>query len=122
VYQADGWQAALENRSKNIRVNCVSPGWLWTDLVSGGLEASQVPEPLRAFWEGVEDRQGRKAYAEEIGDSVVMLCSPKLSLVNGHNLMCDKSVISAPRSTQMLTLDSGFCIYEGSFDFSGTAG
>ena len=94
MYQADKLEAALESRSKHIRVNCVSPGWLWTDLVSGGLEASQAPEPLRAFWAGVEERQGRKAFAEEIGDSVVMLCSPKLSLVNGHNLMCDKSVIS----------------------------
>lgn len=95
MYQADKLEAALESRSKHIRVNCVSPGWLWTDLVSGGLEASQAPEPLRAFWAGVEERQGRKAFAEEIGDSVVMLCSPKLSLVNGHNLMCDKSVISS---------------------------
>lgn len=94
MYQADDLEAALESRSKHIRVNCVSPGWLWTDLVSGGLEASQAPEPLRAFWAGVEERQGRKAFAEEIGDSVVMLCSPKLSLVNGHNLMCDKSVTS----------------------------
>ena len=99
-------------------MNCISPGWLWTDLVSGGLEASQAPDGLRNFWTGVEDRQGRKALAEEIGDSVVMLCSPKLSLVNGHNLMCDKLVILAVRITKVLTFDSGFCIYEGSFDFT----
>lgn len=40
----------------------------------------------------MQDRQGRTAHAYEIGNATVVLCSPRLSLVNAHNLVCDKYV------------------------------
>jgi NAD(P)-dependent dehydrogenase (short-subunit alcohol dehydrogenase family) len=41
------------------------------------------------LWAGFEARQGRVAHPSEIGDAVVMLSTPRMSLVNGANLMVD---------------------------------
>jgi hypothetical protein len=43
-----------------------------------------------AQWKLYEDRQGRQATFDEIGDAVVLLSSPSMSLINGHNLVADK--------------------------------
>lgn len=40
-------------------------------------------------WEQYEARQGRKGQTDEIGDVVVLLSTPRMSLVNGHNLVID---------------------------------
>ena len=40
-------------------------------------------------WEGYEARQGRRAHPNEVGDVVVLLSTPRMSLVNGHNLVID---------------------------------
>lgn len=42
-----------------------------------------------AIWSQFEARQGRSAVFEEIGDVVVLLSTPRMSLVNGHNLFID---------------------------------
>lgn len=84
--------AALEGREQGVRINCVSPGFLMTNL----LEASmKVPEGQTSaaisgeLWSSFESRQGRKANPEEVGDVLAMLCSPRFSLVIGHNLVID---------------------------------
>jgi NAD(P)-dependent dehydrogenase (short-subunit alcohol dehydrogenase family) len=79
--------AALEGRQHNIRVNAVSPGFLLTKLLdhvvkdTTGLGAKA--------WESFEQRQGRRAQFEEIGDVVVLMSLPRMSLVNGANLFVD---------------------------------
>ena len=40
-------------------------------------------------WEQCEQRQGRRAAFEEVGDVVVLVASPRMSLVNGVNLFVD---------------------------------
>jgi hypothetical protein len=40
-------------------------------------------------WAKYEVRQGRKATFDEIGDVVVLLSVPRMSLVVGHNLVID---------------------------------
>jgi hypothetical protein len=40
-------------------------------------------------WEKFEARQGRQADFSEIGDVVVLLSTPRMSLVVGHNLVID---------------------------------
>lgn len=40
-------------------------------------------------WEEYEARQGRKGHPDEVGDVVVLLSTPRMSLVNGHNLVID---------------------------------
>lgn len=86
IPQTNHPQAALEARGSNIRVNAVSPGFLLTDLLAGPMnDGVLTPE----VWKVYEDRQGRKATFNEIGDVVVLLSTPRMSLVNGHNLVID---------------------------------
>ena len=84
-------KAALEARSHNIRVNAVSPGFLRTNLFESvtteGITNADVVES--ESWLAYEARQGRKAQHDEIGDVVVLLSTPRMSLVNGHNLVID---------------------------------
>jgi len=44
---------------------------------------------INNMWASCEARQGRVAALEEIGDAAVLITSPKMSLVNGHNLVVD---------------------------------
>lgn len=82
-------QASLEARAKHIRVNSLSPGFIYTDMVSQGFQQNKDPRVKQA-WAQFESRQGRKAFSREIGDATVLLSSVKMSLVNAHNLVCDK--------------------------------
>ncbi|KAK3116648.1 hypothetical protein LTR53_002762 [Teratosphaeriaceae sp. CCFEE 6253] len=85
---------ALEARSKDVRINCVSPGFLRTKLLEEeftkqtGSSMLSGPGP-DAAWKTFEDRQGREASFDEIGDVVVLLSTPRMSLVHGHNLVID---------------------------------
>lgn len=88
--------AALEARKHNIRVNAVSPGFLLTDMVKKPLEQAGGAFG-QALWDAFVDRQGRAAAFEEVGDVVVLLSTPRMSLVNGVNL----------------PIDNGFTINEG---------
>lgn len=84
--------AALEARSQGVRINCVSPGFLLTKLLEPAMQVAegQTSAALSGdAWASYEARQGRKASFEEVGDVVAMLCSPRFSLVIGHNLSID---------------------------------
>jgi NAD(P)-dependent dehydrogenase (short-subunit alcohol dehydrogenase family) len=78
--------AALEARNYGIRVNAISPGFLLTNLLTP-VVGNAVPQEM---WEAFVKRQGRLAGFEEIGDVVVLMTSPRMSLVNGANLHADK--------------------------------
>jgi NAD(P)-dependent dehydrogenase (short-subunit alcohol dehydrogenase family) len=84
-------QAALEARAHSIRVNAISPGFLLTPMTASMADPNEAVggKSANGVWEGFEARQGRKAHASEIGDAVVMLSVPRMSLVNGVNLMVD---------------------------------
>lgn len=61
------------------------------------------PDEAMKAWEVHERRQGRKASFDEIGDVVVLLSTPRMSLVVGHNLVIDGSVASSRRVWYWLT-------------------
>lgn len=77
----------MEYRDRQIRINCISPGYIYSAFVESALKAN--PENKKR-WEELNARQGRFADPDEIGDAAVLLCSPRMSLVNAHNLLCDK--------------------------------
>ena len=79
--------AALEARSHNIRVNAVSPGFLATRLFESA--GHDLTGTVSAGWDNFVGRQGREAHPDEVGDVVVLLSTPRMSLVNGHNLVID---------------------------------
>ncbi len=81
---------ALEVRGHGIRVNCVSPGFVITDmqkpLLKGELSTGKEgglfdKESVQKSWEKFEARQGGKPSFEEISDVVVLLSSPRMSFV-----------------------------------------
>ncbi|KIW80215.1 hypothetical protein Z517_06830 [Fonsecaea pedrosoi CBS 271.37] len=80
--------AALEARQFGIRVNAVSPGFLRTHLLDDVVGDAQQSTGNDFFTQN-EARQGRRADFSEIGDATVLLCNPRMSLVNGHNLVVD---------------------------------
>ena len=85
----DFYEAALEARQHNIRVNSVSPGFLRTQLFSSVTTKGAGDVLESKSWGEYEARQGRKAHPDEVGDVVVLLSTPRFSLVNGHNLVID---------------------------------
>jgi len=87
------FQASLEARSHGIRINAVSPGFLLTKLLDPFMEKGNGKLGGQV-WEKYEERQGRKATFDEIGDVVVLLSTPRMSLVVGHNLVIDGYVVS----------------------------
>ena len=78
--------AALEYAARNIRINAVCPGLIWTpmadQMVAGGqgeaLEAMTTMIPM-----------GRHGRAEEIADAVLWLCSSASSYVTGQTISVD---------------------------------
>jgi len=81
-------QAALEARSHHIRVNAISPGFLLTPMITN-ITADHSGHIADSLWEKFEARQGRRAQPAEIGDAVVMLSTPRMSLINAVNLAAD---------------------------------
>jgi NAD(P)-dependent dehydrogenase (short-subunit alcohol dehydrogenase family) len=65
-------------------VNSVSPGFLPTKLgesITNKESAGLLMD--REAWTEYEKRQGRVAHPDEVGDVVVLLSTPRMSLVNG---------------------------------------
>lgn len=81
--------AALEARSHGIRVNSVSPGFLPTKIGESVTTKDHSDLVETKAWSEYEARQGRKGHPDEVGDVVVLLSTPRMSLVNGHNLVID---------------------------------
>ncbi|MDY3618499.1 SDR family NAD(P)-dependent oxidoreductase [Agathobaculum sp.] len=70
---------ALELGPSGIRVNCVAPGVIETDM-----NASHTPETMREL--AFETPLGRIGTAEEAAQSILFLCSEKASFITGQTL------------------------------------
>jgi 2-deoxy-D-gluconate 3-dehydrogenase len=75
---------AIAWAKEGVRVNCIAPGWVITELTRGGREN---PE----FFAKVTARlpQGRWAEPEEVAGPAVFLASDAASLINGATLAVD---------------------------------
>jgi NAD(P)-dependent dehydrogenase (short-subunit alcohol dehydrogenase family) len=77
--------AALEYAQRNIRVNCVCPGFIRTPMIERALDKNMVDEASMVAIEPV----GRLGKPEEIAEGVLWLCSDAASFVTGHTLTID---------------------------------
>lgn len=77
--------AALDNVSHGIRVNCVCPSWVDTPMVQ---QAEEGVQGLTQFIQSVVP-MGRIATPEEIADTVIFLASPRSSYVTGCGFIVD---------------------------------
>lgn len=82
--------AALEYATRNIRVNAVCPGLIWTPMVEQ-MVASGQKEALEAMVDGIPMR--RHGHADEIADVVLWLCSSASSYVTGQSISVDGGLI-----------------------------
>ncbi|KAI2637751.1 NAD(P)-binding protein [Hypomontagnella submonticulosa] len=77
--------AALENVSHGIRVNCLCPSWIDTNMLRQAAEA--IPGLNEAAPSGIP--MGRVGRPEEAADAALYLCSPRSSFVTGIVLTVD---------------------------------
>jgi 3-oxoacyl-[acyl-carrier protein] reductase len=66
---------------KGIRVNCVAPGWVDTEMSAGALEDQELGSRIL---KGIP--VGRAAHAREIAGPVLFLCTPLAGFISGEVL------------------------------------
>lgn len=81
--------AALDYATQNIRVNCICPGTIRTELVQGWID--KFPEAEEA-WTKLAPME-RMGDPKEIAEAAVWLCSDKSSFVTGHPLVVDGGIV-----------------------------
>ena len=77
---------AFDLGKQGIRVNAVSPGWIWTE------EVSKAANGDRAKWEPVWGRfhiLGRLGEAHEVADAILFLSGPRSTFITGAEIMVD---------------------------------
>lgn len=75
---------AIELASKSIRVNCVNPGMIETNILEGGeITKEQLQEDTKRY------PLGRYGKPEEVAHAVIYLLSDASSWVTGSNLLID---------------------------------
>lgn len=77
---------AMDLAPDGIRVNAVSPGWTWSNIMdelSGGdrQKTDQVAAPFHLL--------GRTGHPEEVANSVLFLCSDEASFITGTDIRVD---------------------------------
>jgi NAD(P)-dependent dehydrogenase (short-subunit alcohol dehydrogenase family) len=82
--------AALEFAQKNIRVNCVCPGFIRTAMVERVLDRGALGEEMMVALEPM----GRIGRPEEIAEGVHWLFSDAASFVTGHSLAIDGGFVA----------------------------
>ncbi len=82
--------AALEYAARNIRVNAVCPGLIWTPMSEQMIEAGQG-EALADMTRMIP--MGRQGKPEEIADAVLWLSSSTSSYVTGQSISVDGGFI-----------------------------
>lgn len=77
---------AMDLAPRGVRVNAVSPGWIWT------AEVEKAADGDRAAWEPVWGRYHllrRLGEPAEVADAVLYLSGPRSTFVTGSELMVD---------------------------------
>jgi NAD(P)-dependent dehydrogenase (short-subunit alcohol dehydrogenase family) len=77
---------ALEHAKNNIRINCVCPGGIETDLLARNLDS--LGEEGKSKFISLHPI-GRLGKPEEIANSVIWLCSQAASFITGQSLAID---------------------------------
>lgn len=77
---------AIDLADKNVRVNSVSPGWIWTEILDKAANGNRAHfEPMWAKYHAM----GRIGRPEEVAAAILFLCSADASFITGADLPVD---------------------------------
>jgi NAD(P)-dependent dehydrogenase (short-subunit alcohol dehydrogenase family) len=80
---------AVEAAPYNVRVNCVSPGWIKTEATYPAEATQPEVEAERVVWERGTSLLGRMGRPAEIAQAVLFLASEQASFITGAVLIVD---------------------------------
>lgn len=86
ISMSKGWAKELARKGAQIRVNCVAPGFIATEMTK------ELPEKVIAFMEG-KTPLGRMGTAQDIADGVAFLASDKSQFITGQTLKIDGGLV-----------------------------
>ena len=82
--------AASENGRNGVRVNCISPGWVDTEMMDTVLKGYRDRDGIsRCKQEMNHGTMDRPATPDEMSEVVCFLMSDAARYINGTNLVCD---------------------------------
>jgi len=83
---------ALEFASRGLRANCVAPGGIETNLISGFIPREDFEPQLIAYYS--PPPPGRLAKPADVANSIAFLASREARMINGAVLTCDGGTLA----------------------------
>ncbi|UGA55134.1 SDR family oxidoreductase [Vibrio sp. VB16] len=86
ISMSKGWAKELARKGAQIRVNCVAPGFISTEMTN------ELPEKVIEFMQN-KTPLGRMGTAQDIADGVAFLASSKSQFITGQVLKIDGGLV-----------------------------
>ena len=83
---------ALEFASRGLRANCVAPGGIQTNMITGFIPREDFEPQLIAYYS--PPPPGRLSKPEDVASSIAYLASREARMINGAVLVCDGGTLA----------------------------